>query len=653
MNAVYNSHILKWKNVNWPEEERRLLESIQSCKGKEVLAKVRQGDRLVELPSPNGNFSRRLQLEKINLKAGFDLELITREPCMAGHGQPAVEPERPEDFVDRADYNALQWNGERGTGTLVSNRMRNTPMFFRHNGMNADVMDLYAGQTLFLVLNGGSLEGFDWSRLKKPGICTFGVNNGAHVLRPTFWTSVDDPTRFLRSIWQDPTITKFIPMSHFQKPVWDESKNAISKSQVKDFPNVYGYRRNEAFQAAQWLYEDTINWGNHGKRGGGRSVMLAALRIAFLLGFRRVCLLGCDFYMDDNNRYWFAEQRSKQAISNNQNSYRIMMSYFDELQPHFLNAGFHVVNCNPKSHLKAFPMADLEEELRAAQVDTGATTVGMYVDRYKETKPAAPKPNPPPPAAPKGAAAPKGVSPAYKTSRPAAVSPGSGRRMEAKTLGQMISVIRASPLQHQPFAHMRLESMIPEDIYQELLENLPDRRCYIAPHRTPGAERGADGRLRLGLSSSEISRLQGGQQKFWSQMRTVLHDPRLESALRMAMRSGLRQRFGGHADSLKFQPRAELLHDPEGYCGGIHSGTSQQALILELHLPQDCSQSDSAATRYFRRSESGAFVAEKTLDFTPRSGHAFVAGDSSYHGLESTMTEDRHRNALLVTYEIK
>ncbi len=650
MNAIYNSHILKWKNVNWPEEERRLLERIQSCKGREVLAKVRQGDRLVELPSPNGNFSQRLQREQINLQAGFDLELITREPCMTGHGQTAAEPEKPEDFVDRSDYNALQWNGERGTGALVSNRMRNTPMFFRNNGMNADLMDLYAGQTLFLVLNGGSLEGFDWSRLKKPGICTFGVNNGAHALRPTFWTSVDDPTRFLDSIWQDPTITKFIPMSHFQKPIWDESKKALSKSYVKDFPNVYGYRRNEAFQAAQWLNEDTINWGNHGKRGGGRSVMLAALRIAFLLGFRRVCLLGCDFYMDDNNRYWFAEQRSKQAISNNQNSYHLMMGYFEELQPHFLNAGFHVVNCNPKSHLKTFPMADLEEELRAAEIDTSATTVGMYVDRYKVVKPAQPKTNPPPPAAPRGKAAP--VS-AYKTARPAPVSPGSGRRMEARTLGQMISVIRASPLQQQPFVHMQLESMIPEDVYQELLENLPDRRCYSAAYRSASVDGGVDGRLRLGLSSSEISQLHGGQQKFWSQMRTVLHDPRLESALRMAMRSGLRKRFGGRADNLKFQPRAELLHDSQGYRGGIHSGTSQQAFILELNLPPDCSQSESAATRYFSRSESGAFVAEKTLDFTPRSGHAFVAGDSTYHGIESAVSEDRERNALLVTYEIK
>jgi hypothetical protein len=651
MNAIYNSHILKWKNVNWPAEERSLLERIQSCKGREVLAKVRQGDRLVELQAPNGNFTQRLQQEQINLQAGFDLELITREPCMAERAKAAATPEQPEDFVDRSDYNALQWNGERGTGTLVPNRMRNTPMFFRNNGMNADLMDLYAGQTLFLVLNGGSLEGFDWSRLKKPGICTFGVNNGAHALRPTFWTSVDDPTRFLRSIWQDPTITKLVPMSHFQKPVWDESKNVLSKTLVKDFPNVYGYRRNEAFQPGQWLYEDTINWGNHGKRGGGRSVMLAALRIAFLLGFRRVCLLGCDFYMDDNNRYWFEEQRSKQAISNNQNSYQIMMNFFDELQPHFLNAGFHVVNCNPKSHLKAFPMADIEEELRAAQVDTNATTVGMYVDRYKEIKQAQPKPNlnpnPPLHAAPRGKAV-----PGYKTVRPTPVSPGSGRRMEAKTLGQMISVIRASPLQHQPFTHMQLESMIPEDIYQELLENLPDKRCYIAP-RSADMGQDANGRLSLGLSGGEISHLHGGQQKFWSQMRTVLHDPRLEAALRMAMRSGLRQRFGGRADSLKLQPRAELLHDSQGYRGGIHSGKSQQAFILELHLPSDCSQSESAATRYFSRSESGAFVAEKALDFTPRSGHVFVAGESSYHGIEAAVAEDRHRNALLVTYEIR
>ena len=653
MNANYDSHILRWKNVNWPVEEGRLLEQIRNCKGREVLARVRQNGKLVEVPSPNGDFTKRLQQGQINLRTGFELEVITREPAMVRAESP-VEQTKPDDFIDQNDFNTLQWNGERGTGAISSSRVRNTPMFFRYNGMNADLVDLYAGQTLFLVLNGGSLAGFDWSRLKQPGICTFGINNGAHALRPTFWTSVDDPTRFLRSIWADPTITKFIPMSHFQKPIWDSARETFSTERVKDFPNVYGYRRNEAFQSSQWLFEDTINWGNHGKRGGGRSVMLAALRIAFLLGFRRVCLLGCDFYMDDNNRYWFEEQRSKNAVSNNQNSYRLMMGFFEELQPHFLAAGFHVVNCNPKSQLMTFPQADLETELRAATIDTSATTVGMYVDRYKDQKQAQQKkPGPQqqaPQARPVKPVPPTAPNPAVRTS-PLPVH--KSRRLEVRTLEHMLNVIKTTPVQHEPFAHLQLHSLIPEEIYREMLTHLPDDCHYHElRHADPKQPGGKSTRLRFGFSAKELGLLQGAQQKLWSQMRTVLHDPRLESALRTVLREGLRQRFGKQCDSMKLQPKPELVRDLSGYCSGVHTHALQQVLTVEFHLPPNDSQTTLGAT-YFRRNAAGTFDTVKKQGFTPCSGHALVVSDCSFIGLEVPVPPGQQRNSLTLTYHIK
>ncbi|MCB1078996.1 MAG: hypothetical protein KDM64_14335, partial [Verrucomicrobiae bacterium] len=218
------------------------------------------------------------------------------------------------------------------------------------------------------------------------GIVTYGVNNGAHLFRPDFWSSVDDPTRFMPSIWRDPAIRKFVPMSHFTKPIWDGERGMLSEERVADFPNVVSFRRNEKFRADQWLWEDTINWGNHGRLGGGRSVMLAALRISHLLGFRRVCLVGCDFRMDAATRYWFPEGRSENAIRNNMNSYESMRGFFRELLPHFEAAGFEVINATPGSALEVFPMGDLASLVEEAAIDTSASTEGMYVNRYKKEK---------------------------------------------------------------------------------------------------------------------------------------------------------------------------------------------------------------------------------------------------------------------------
>ncbi len=384
MTPVYNSHILKFRDTCLERDRSRLVETISSCRGHRVIARIRQSGRSVDLECPPRELPERIAKAGFDRARPFDLEIVTREPSAlaALHPNGAAR----EEFHDRNDFNVLQWNGERGTGEAVAGSLRNTPMFFRENGMNLDLVDLYRGQTLFLVLNGPSLKGFDWARLKQPGIVTMGINNGAHLFRPNFWTCVDDPSRFMASIWRDPAILKIVPMAHFQKPIWDRERDAFATERVRDFPSVVGYRRNEQFEPSRWLVEDTVNWGNHSKRGGGRSVMLAALRLAHLLGFRTVYLLGCDFHMDESKHYWFPEQRSAGAISNNTNSYALMSGFFRELQPSFLEAGFKILNCNPESRLDVFPFADLNEALATAAIDATGNTEGMYIDRYREKK---------------------------------------------------------------------------------------------------------------------------------------------------------------------------------------------------------------------------------------------------------------------------
>ncbi len=247
------------------------------------------------------------------------------------------------------------------------------PLFFGQDGMPATTLHgLYGGGTVFLCLNGPSFdEGTRELLRSRPGIVTFGVNNGAHGFRPNLWACVDAPERFMASIWEDRTVTKFVPEERMGEPT-------PSSMPPSRYASVFAFRRNDRFEAARFLSEETINWGNHKDRGGGRSVMLVALRIAYELGFRRVVLLGCDFHMSATQRYWFAEQRTEQAIRNNLKSYEILTGFFRELLPVFEAAGLAVVNATPGSRLTVFPVVELEAELAAAAVDTSASTEGMY-----------------------------------------------------------------------------------------------------------------------------------------------------------------------------------------------------------------------------------------------------------------------------------
>lgn len=281
---------------------------------------------------------------------------------------------------DNNDQNQLNWGGQRSSSSLKTHVLGTSPMFFRRNGMSVDLVNLYEGKSIFLICNGPSMNDIDLSVLKKPGITTFGINNGGHLIRPNFWTCVDDPTRFMRSIWEDPTITKIVPQAHFEKSLFDDKEDKVIDRLVGDCPNVYGFRRNEKFIADDFFFESTINWGNHKDHGGGRSVMISSLRLCHLLGFKNVYLVGCDFQMSETKKYFFNEERKKGAINNNNDSYKKMTQMFKELKPIMDNLGFNVYNTNRNSKLDVFDFVDLDDAIKQNEIDVSGDTHGMYVD---------------------------------------------------------------------------------------------------------------------------------------------------------------------------------------------------------------------------------------------------------------------------------
>lgn len=391
MKRDYNSLIQRYSEVVLPRDGAALAAELACCYGAKTVLRARQGEQRWELPGTETDPAGALLAAGLVAGEPCAVELLTRDPH-------TMLPDPYDRHRDRGDQRGLE---EARLRRLPGARgPRGTPMFFRENGQSLDLVDLHAGGTgtIFLVLNGHSFGEGERALLREtPGIVTMGVNNGAHGFRTDLWTCVDDPARFMRSIWEDARICKFVPMSHFDRPVWDHGKGvtgqeaeksdaagqagSYSRERVRDFPNVVGYRRNDAFCPEDWLWEDTVNWGNHQSRGGGRSVMLAALRLIWLLGYRRVCLVGCDFEMASDRRYWFAEGRTDAAVRNNQQSYRLLSRCFTALRPHFDRAGFRVWNCTPGSRLDAFPRMDLDRAVRAARVDTSASTEGMYVTR--------------------------------------------------------------------------------------------------------------------------------------------------------------------------------------------------------------------------------------------------------------------------------
>jgi len=260
-------------------------------------------------------------------------------------------------------------------------------MFFTADEKPMYIENEFKGQTCFLILSGPSLNTFDLEKLKQPGIITFGLNNSPKKFRPYLWTLVDEVENFMISIWKDPKIRKFVPFAKSSHTLFDNTRWEKTPTIVGECPNVTYYKRNEKFNVNTFLTEDTVNWGCSRENGGCRSVMLAAMKIIYSLGFKKVFLLGCDFKMDETHKYAFQQDRTKGSISSNNSAYKKLNIRFDLLRPIFEKAEFYVFNCTLNSGLKSFDYVPYDVAIKIALKDfpntETETSEGMYDRRAK------------------------------------------------------------------------------------------------------------------------------------------------------------------------------------------------------------------------------------------------------------------------------
>lgn len=255
------------------------------------------------------------------------------------------------------------------------------------------------GRSAFLILSGPSLTQVDLTRLDRRGIVTMAVNNAWSVHRPTLWACVDDPGRFIDIGWKDPGILKFVPTSCWNKRLRvmnPDGSMRPSAFRVAQMPSVLFFRRADHFDHERFLTGDSIPWGNGSRSAdslgivGKRSVMLVALRLLHHLGFGTVYLLGCDFRMDHDRKYAFAERRAANAIRHNNVLYDALARRFDALRPHFEKHRFRVVNCSPGSALEVFERMPFEDAVKAASAECGGPirTEGWYEPNPTSQEPA-------------------------------------------------------------------------------------------------------------------------------------------------------------------------------------------------------------------------------------------------------------------------
>jgi len=163
-------------------------------------------------------------------------------------------------------------------------------MFFRRatDGTRQQISleNLYAGPTstaCWIIGGGPSLARLDLDRLVNAPAPRFTINlAGSGLFRPHFWTSYDPTARFHRSIYLDPSVTKFVHSGRAMDLVPETT------FKVCECPALY-------------LIERETQRGFHDFPGAGpepvtdwQDSLIQAIEIAYRLGFRQLYLAGCE-----------------------------------------------------------------------------------------------------------------------------------------------------------------------------------------------------------------------------------------------------------------------------------------------------------------------------------------------------------------------
>lgn len=254
-------------------------------------------------------------------------------------------------------------------------------LFYSDAGESICMENRFKGRHVFIICSGPSLNNYDLSELRKPGIVTLGVNNSPIKFRPDMWICVDRPGNFIDTIWKDASITKFAPLSAITKKLHvrkDDGTFRQSKFTCGDMPNIWYYKRNEKFNAETYLTEPTVNWGSKGDYvdhlgvKGSRSVMLAAIRLVHNLGFSRVYLLGADFTMNgrQEQNYAWAQKRTQSSIRGNNSTYAALNTRLAAIKPKLDADNCKVYNCFAETDCKVFPHIDFAKAIAQASKES-------------------------------------------------------------------------------------------------------------------------------------------------------------------------------------------------------------------------------------------------------------------------------------------
>jgi hypothetical protein len=230
----------------------------------------------------------------------------------------------------------------------------------------------------------------------------------------------------------------------------------------------------------------------------------------------------------------------------------------------------------------------------------------------------------------------------------------------------LLRVVESTPAEHEPFSHIYFENLFPEDLYAEMMVNLPPPEKYKAINvYKHSSDDGVSTRDVMPLDAENLGTLPFAQREIWRNVAVALASPELKAAVFRKLAPDLSLRFDippAQVEKIVTFCKPSLMRDLEGYEIPPHPDGRAKVVTMQLYLPRDRSQLGLGTALYKRRLTSlkglfswhGRFQKVKQFAFAPNSGYAFVVSNSlrrkSWHGREKLPPGAGVRNTILNLY---
>jgi hypothetical protein len=239
------------------------------------------------------------------------------------------------------------------------------------------------------------------------------------------------------------------------------------------------------------------------------------------------------------------------------------------------------------------------------------------------------------------------------------------REVSNQILKHLLQRINNTPALDEPFGHIYLEKVFPEDIYDRILSSLPRPDQYTsANERYYSGGENKFVRSMFALTQHQMARLSPDQQELWRGVAAALTDPELKQAMYKKLAKDLAFRYGiaeSKVADLAGYTRPTLYRETDGFEIPPHPDTRKKVVTMQLYLPAGRNQLHLGTALYHRKLLAWPFSdwkqrfdKVKQFPFQPNSGYAFVVNNTltkkSWHGREKLPDGAGVRNTLLATF---